>query len=52
MRISPEHTGVMKYVSGHIRKLETWGHRVGERGEQLLIQASGSFPKISLLRRW
>lgn len=51
MRISPEHTGVMKYVSGHIRKLEAWGHRMGER-EQLVIQASGSFPRISLLRKW
>lgn len=49
MRISPEHTGVMKDVSGRIRKLEAWGHRMRERGEQLLIQASGSFPRFSLL---
>lgn len=31
MRISPEYTGIMKYVSGHIRKLEAWSHRMGER---------------------
>lgn len=32
MRISPEHTGiVMKDVSGRIRKLEAWGHRMRER---------------------